>query len=524
MSNKIITDQDLSFWKKKFLMYAKFWLWNPVAFIYMLGIAKILPYQAEILQSVVKNKRTMIRSGHGAGKTFIMSLAACWWLCFHWIKGEGCSVVVTSPSASNLTTVFWAQFSKCMDLVPEYLKNSFTITAEACYENEDSFGWRLDLRTARKDNPDAMQGQHNVLFLIDEWSGVPIEIYRVIEGSMSDEGSRILAIGNALRRSGWGYEGFTKNKKLWKLIHIDCEIYTSDKSFTTKWTDIFGVEHEDENKGRVDPKEVQKWLDISGGNRDGYDYMIRVRGEFPSAGKNQFIPLNKVQPCFKQSYYEEQNKSHTLGLDPATGGDGDEIAMVHRWGKNLMSILTWHDDNTRKIAYKVEEWLRTDGAKFKFKFLAIDSIGDGQGVYDSLLEMKQQGKLPNVEIVYRFKASNEANNKDRFDRKRDEVWEAMKVWYINEKPHFNPQYTSECEALREETVALTSDFNTRGALKIESKKDMRKRGVKSPNIADALSMTFARSDDTYREEKLDRYQQALRDYAKNQPTTDWRAL
>lgn len=507
-STQVITDQELTFWRKKFSIYAKFWLRNPVSFVYNLCIAKLLPYQAEILQSIVDHKRTIIKSGHGAGKTFIMALAACWWLCLHWLKGEGCSVIVTSPSAANLTTVFWAQFSKCVDLLPSYFKMHFTVTNESAYENEDSRGWRIDLRTARKENPDAMQGQHNVLFLVDEWSGVPIEIYHVIEGAMSDEPSRILAIGNPVRRSGWGYDAFTKNKELWNCISIDCSKYTADKEFETTYEDILGEVHSDFNKGRVDPKEIQKWLDISAGNVDGYEYRIRVRGEFPMSGKNQFIDLNHISPCFKQPYYSEQAKVHKLGLDPATSG-GDDIALVHRWGSNIMAIKTWQEADTRQIAYQVRQWLSNEGSKYQFDTLAVDSIGDGKGVYDSLSEMHDKGEITNVTHIRQFKGSFEANNKERYERLRDEVWDKMKKWLINEQPHFPEHLTNKCEELREEMVSVTSDFNSYGKLKIESKKDLRKRGIQSPNIADGLTMTFISSDDNGETIVLDRYQKAI---------------
>lgn len=519
----IITDQEIEVARKKYLMHAKFWQWNPVAFVYSLEIAKLLPYQAEAINSIVENKRTIIRSGHGAGKTFIMAICAIWWLCTHWLKGEGCSVIVTSPSSSNLTTVFWSQFSKCVDLLPDYLKNSFTLTAETAYCNEDIRGWRLDLRTARKENPDSMQGQHNVLFLGDEWSGIPTEIYKVMEGSMSDEGSRILTIGNPLRRSGWGYEANTKNKDLWNCIHIDCSIYTSDKIFETFWTDILGTIHVDSNPGRVDPKEVQKWLDISGGDTDGYDYRIRVRGEFPLSGKNQFIDLGVITPCFDRTLYLEQKKTHTIGLDPATDG-GDDIALVHRWGNNIMSIKTWQERDTRQIAYQVRDWIKNEGGSYTFDFLAIDSIGDGKGVYDSLYEFAQNGTLPNLKHVRQFKSSFEAPDKERFDRLRDYVYDQMKWWLINDKPAFHPSYKEKCEELKEEMVSITSGFNNFGKLKIESKQDMRKRGIKSPNITDALAMTFLSSDDTDEMEIVDRYQRAIRRMQENNIPLDWRAI
>jgi len=513
MSSQIITDGELKDSRKKLQMYMKFWQKNPVAFIYMLQVANILPYQAEIIQSLVDHKRTIVRSGHGLGKTFIMALAAVWWMCTHFIKGEGCSIIVTSPSAANLTTVFMPQLSKCIDLLPDYFKNHFEITAESIYQVEDSRGWRLDLRTARKENPDAMAGQHNVLFLIDEWSGVPIEIYRVVEGAMSDEGSRILAIGNPIRRTGWGYEAFTKNKALWKIFHLDGSYYTHDKEFETIWYDGAGVEHSDMNNGRVDPKEVKKWLDIAGGNVDGYDYRIRVTGDFPLAGKNQFISLKVIEPCFKTDFHKDEDKSHSLGLDPATSG-GDDIALVHRWGANLMSVKTWQQADTRKIAYQVRDWLRSEGAKYKFKFIAIDAIGDGKGVYDSIREMFDRGEIKNLDAVFQYKSSYEATNKERYDRLRDESWDKMRSWFINENPHFSRLYTNLCEELREELVGLTSDFTVHGKLKLESKRDLRKRGIKSPNIGDALAMTFSRHDDIQMTKKKDRYEQALEEYAR----------
>jgi hypothetical protein len=522
MSNQIITDKELQESRKKLQVYLLFWLSNPVAFIYDLKIANILPYQAYILQSIINNKRTLVRSGHGPGKTFIMALAAIWWLCTHWVKGQGCSVIVTSPSAGQLETVFLPQLSKCLDLLPDYFKDHFTITTEAVYEVEDKKGWRLDIRTARKENPDAMQGQHNVLFLIDEWSGVPKEIYDVIEGSQSDRGSRILGIGNPTRRSGWGYDAFHKNKKLWNCVHINCEIYTDDKEFVTEYEDIFGNVKTDTNKGLVDPKEVQKWLDICSGNRDGFEYRIRVTGDFPNAGKQQFIPLKPISQCFKQAFYEEQNKVHTLGLDPATVGT-DEIALVHRWGKNLMAVKTWQEDDTQKIALQVESWLLSEGANFKFEFISIDSIGEGKGVFDKLRQLKDSGKLPNVNHVIQYKSSYEATDKERFDRLRDETWQKMKDWFIKEKPHFHEDHTKDCEKLQEELTSPSFDFTPRGKLKVESKKEMRKRGVSSPNIADAVTMTFIRRDDTAEKVSVDRYQRKLQAWAAKQPDVDWRA-
>jgi len=515
----IVTELELHTLATKFKIYANFWLINPVAFVYQLGVANILPYQVECLESVVKNKRTIVRSGHGAGKTFIMCIIGIWWLCLHWVRGRGCSVIVTSPSSPNLKTVFWPQFSKCLDLLPSYLRDHFVVTVESAYQIEDHLGWRIDLRTARKEQPDSMQGQHNVLFLIDEFSGVPQAIYEVIEGAMSDEGSRIFTIGNPLRAQGWGYDAFYKDKKLWSCLHIDCSLYTSDMKFTTKWTDFYDEEHEDINSGLVDKKENEKWLYRSNGNEDGIFYRIRVRGEFPLQAVNQFISQEHARAPITRPPYEDQENCHMLGLDPATSG-GDDIALVHRWGANLVFIRTWQEVDTRKIAYQVRDWIKKEGSNFVFKVLAIDAIGDGKGVYDSLAEMHRRGEIKNLETVAQYKSSYDAADNEQYDRLRDESWDQMKQWLITKKPSFPQAQLEESSELAEELVGPSFDF-PRGKIKLESKVKMKLRGIRSPNIADALAMTFYMSDQGYAKKKLDRYQH--RYYNENKPIS-WRAI
>jgi len=516
----IITEQELHSLAKKFKLYAKFWLVNPLAFVYQLGIANVLPYQAECLKSVVENKRTIVRSGHGAGKTFIMCIIAIWWLCLHWVKGRGCSVIVTSPSSPNLKTVFWPQFSNCLNLLPRYLRDHFVITVESAYQIEDNLGWRIDLRTARKENPESMAGQHNVLYLIDEFSGVPQDIYEVIEGAMSDEGSRIFAIGNPLRAQGWGYDAFYRDKKLWNTLHIDCSLYESHKQFTTIWTDFDDVEHEDVNYGRVVKEENEKWLYRSAGNVDGIYYRIRVRGEFPLQATNQFISQAHARTPVTTPAHKDQEVCHMLGLDPATTGD-DDIALVHRWGANVITIKTWQEEDTRKIAYQTKDWIKKEGSEYQFKTLSIDAIGDGKGVYDSLMEMHQRGEIKNLETVTRYKASYEAADNEQYDRLRDESWDMMKTWLINKNPSFPQMQPEESNILAEELIGPCFDFNNLGRMKVESKKDMKKRGIRSPNIADALSMTFYISDQGYVKKKLDRYQHGY--YNESKPI-NWRAI
>lgn len=519
----IITDQDLERERKKYMVYAKFWLINPVSWVYMLAIANLLPYQAECMQSVVNNKRTIVRSGHGAGKTFIMAVTACWWLCHHWLRGEGCSVVVTSPSSGNLTTVFWPQFAKCMDLMPKYLQMHFQINADSAFCTEDHHGWRIDLRTARKENPDAMQGQHNVLFLIDEWSGVHKSIYDVIEGAMSDPGSRIFSIGNPIRTQGWGYDAFFKNSKLWHTIHIDTELFTIDKEFETVWVDALGEEHIDVNRGRVDPKENQKWLDISGGNRDALEYRIRVRGEFPLNSANQYIGQALAKKALNRAFYldEKIEKCHVLGLDPASSG-GDDIALVHRHGPNVLDVLTWVEEDTQVLAMQVKDYLRTTGAKYKFKYIAVDAVGEGLGVYDTLRAMHRRKELPNVEYISMYKSSYESPIKEEYDRMRDYAFAMLKKWLVTDDPAFPNHLPKQSQLLVEELSAPGYDFNSRGALKIESKKEMRKRGIKSPNIADALSMTFSQTDAGIAKSlQVDRYNTK---YYNNEAPLSWQAV
>jgi hypothetical protein len=108
----------------------------------------------------------------------------------------------------------------------------------------------------------------------------------------------------------------------------------------------------------------------------------------------------------------------------------------------------------------------------------VDSIGLGAGVADRLREMGYNVRDINV-------AESAAMNPKAY-KLRDELWITVRDW-LNQRACKLPQ----SDELRQELVAPRYTFQSNGKLKVESKGEMKKRGMRSPDFADALCLTFA---------------------------------
>jgi len=446
LTKNIIKD-DIYMLRKYGARALTWWRDNPVSFLYECMGESCLPYQADILNSVRDNKRTIVKSGHGVGKSHIMARAAWWWMITHKTWGEECVVVCTAPTASQVEKIFWARLSAGMQSLPDYLNNVFTMTTETLYCTEDPHSWHLVAKTAKRENSDALAGFHNCLYLIDEWSGVPNEIAETIQGAMSDRGSKILAIGNPLRRKGWGYNAFTKSRKLWKTFTINCEDWTDERKFPTFWWDMVQNMHVDWNYGRCDPKEFNTWIAQYG--IESNEYNIRVLGEFPDSDKNQLIKTSWIERCFSRPTHEEEKDKflQVVAVDIARQGS-DDSALVHRNGANIIEAKTWHSNDLTESAGEVMHYVEHD-CKQQIDYLIIDCIGIGQGVYDFVRLHKPQ----NVRTLYPYMSSGKSPS-EKLDKLRDYSWWRMREWFRDSEPSFLLIEEDHRERLRSEIASI----------------------------------------------------------------------
>ncbi len=219
------------------------------------------------------------------------------------------------------------------------------------------------------------------------------------------------------------------------------------------------------------------------------EYPCNWREAFVMADRDTFIPNAAVQWALKT---EMQPSSAPLivGVDPARYGT-DRTAIVVRQGRKVRAVRTYKDKSTMEVAGIVVRFIEAHKPAAVF----IDVIGIGAGVYDRLEELGWAGEDSDEErrIVFPVNVAEKAVDDERYYNKRAEVWGDLKAW-IEAKP-VDLCTMSEGRDISDEWVAdLTSPgytYDSAGRLKLESKEAMRKRGQKSPDLGDALALTFA---------------------------------
>ena len=227
---------------------------------------------------------------------------------------------------------------------------------------------------------------------------------------------------------------------------------------------------------------VQFFIDKYG--EDSNVYAIRVAGNPPRDNANTLISLYDAKECMKNNHEPAEDEPLYLSVDVARYGEDVSIIMPRRG----LKIFPWetHDNlNTISLGGHVNQnyqELDADG-------LAIDEIGVGAGVTDWL---QKHGHLKCFGINVAAKSSNIA----KYDRLRDELWVAVKDRCAAHS--YDIPDTAEGEELCNELASPMYDFNVHGGYKIESKKEMKARGVKSPNMADALGLSEYFSNIAYR--------------------------
>ena len=180
---------------------------HPVEFVKDIIGAKPDAMQAEILRSVAVNQMTSVRSGHGVGKSTVEAWVIIWFMNTRPFPKIPC----TAPTQHQLFDILWAEVSKWIRNNP-LLQKELIWTKEKVYMKGYSEEWFAVARTASK--PDALQGFHadDVLYIIDEASGVDDKIFEPVLGSLSTSGAKLLMCGNPTQLSGFFYDSHNKNR------------------------------------------------------------------------------------------------------------------------------------------------------------------------------------------------------------------------------------------------------------------------------------------------------------------------
>lgn len=449
-------------WERAWLKSAN----NPLLFVTDVLGATPEPWQAEALRLIGQFDRVSIRAGHGVGKTAVLA-----WVCYWFMLTRmPFKIPVTANSQDQLRDVVWAELRKWHGRLPEPLKAEIELSAERVHLKGAPECFAV-ARTSSKDNPESLQGFHedNLLFLIEEASGIEDIVFEVAQGALSTPGAKVLMFGNPTRPSGYFHATHTTLRERWKTMRVSSE-------------DVPRA------RGHIDDI-------IATYGRESNAYRVRVLGEFPETGDDTVIPLHHCENAVKRDVKPTHFRP-TWGLDVARFGD-DRTALCKRVGNTVTEPLKWwHQKDTMQVAgLIVDEWKGTHEQDRPSEIL-VDVIGLGAGVVDRLRELEMPVRGVNV--------GESAAVSDRFMRRRDELWFAARDWLS----------AGDCklpddDALIAELTGPKYQITSSGKVKVEGKDEMKKRGLRSPDLADAFILTFAGGLDRVPEEQVDRYRKKL---------------
>ncbi len=442
------------------------WKDDPVLFVQETIGVELDIWQKIFLRAIQRHDRVSCRSGHGVGKSACIAWTIIWFLFTRYPA----KIIVTAPKADQLQDVIWSEVAIWRRKLPELLRENLIIQVDAIYVaglQKENFAVG---RTARKETPEGLQGQHskNQLSICEEASGISEGAFDVIEGTMTTEGSKLALIGNPTRLKGYFFNSFHKDKKRFYRMHVSSE------------------------KAKMVSKEWLAYMQLKYAVNSN-TYRVRVLGEFPTEDENAVIPLWLAEEARFRDVPISKLYKPIWGLDVARYGD-DRSALAKRQGDmQLEKIKCWRAMSITQVADLVIEeydFIKTTKPNLLPELINIDVIGLGAGVFDIL---NDRG-LPVVGV----NVSEAASNKPHFFRKRDELWFAVRTW-------LETQRVSLCmddEELVDELTMPHYEVLERGMKKVESKKEIKARGETSPDLADAFMLTFASGHDKLYNEVL----------------------
>jgi len=407
-------------------------------------------WQDEFLAAVSNGERKIsIRSGHGVGK----STAASWAMLHFVLTRYPSKVVVTAPTSSQLYDALFAELKRWHKELPDAwreLLDPKTDRIELKASPTEAF---ISARTSRAEQPEALQGVHSdhVMLVADEASGIPESVFEAAAGSMSGHNAVTILLGNPTKSSGFFFDTHNRLKDEWWTRRVSC--YDSKRVSDAYIKDMASRYGEESNAFRV-----------------------RVLGEFPRTDDDTLIGVELVDSAFHRDV-ETTDTQTVWGLDVARFGT-DATALAKRKGNAVTEIRKWRGLDLMQTTGAVVAEYEAMKPEDRPVEILVDSIGLGAGVVDRLRELNLPARGINV-------AESPAMG-TIYVNLRAELWGKMKAW-LEKRDCKIPKD----ESLLAELVSPRYSFNSNGKMKLESKDEMRKRGIGSPDMADALALTFA---------------------------------
>ncbi|MCK5133541.1 MAG: terminase [Candidatus Sabulitectum sp.] len=396
--------------------------------------------------------RSAVASGHGVGKSAFVA-----WVSYFFMSTRADTRgVVTANTQFQLEDKTWPELAKWHGLAInrhwfEWTATSFYFKA---YPEDKRKNYMLTAATVSETRPEAFQGLHNVdktvLVIFDEASAIHSKIWEVADGALTDGEGFFLAFGNPTRPDGDFADCFDKHKALYHTVHVDSrEVSHTNKKALQGIINKYGID-DDRTK-------------------------VRVYGQFPSQSFDGFISLNVVNDAVERDYVYDGQAGLIMAVDVARYGD-DLSIIGFRQGRDARSrpMRKYSKLGNVEMADRVAE----AAGRERPDAIVIESTGPGAGVIDIL-------RFRGFRITEIHPGAN-AIDHEHYANRRAEIWGLGRDWIVEQG------CLPDDENMRAQLVAIryTLDRQEQRYL-MEAKKDMKKRGLSSPDEADMLMLTFA---------------------------------
>jgi len=393
-------------------------------------------------------------SGHGIGKSALVA-----WL-IRWIMDTRpfAKGVVTANTVPQLRTKTWAELAKWHNIA--ITRHWFTLTSGQqlqYYHRDYREQWRCDGQTAKEENSESFAGLHAAnstpFYIFDEASGIPDKIFEVREGGLTDGEPMTFDFGNPTRNTGRFYQNMHGRFKT---------------RYHRRWIDSRDVEQTNKDL-------FKNWANDYGEDSDFFK--VRVRGVFPDAGSLQLIPISSYEDNVGLEVRAMPFDPLIFGVDVARFGDDRSVIWMRRGrdadSENDYKHQIYQKIDTMALAARVAEFAKIKRPDAIF----VDGGGVGGGVVDRL---NQLGVLNVIEVNFGAKATQPGMANMR-----------AQMWWNMKNALAAGVRLPDMEDLRTDLTGVEYGYTMRNELKLESKEDMKDRGMMSPDVGDALALTYA---------------------------------
>ena len=431
---------------------------NPVEFARDILQVGLWSKQEEVLNALVENRRVAVKAGNGLGKGYCAAVAALWFIYCH----DPAIVLTTAPTFRQVRHILWRQIRSLYRRAADVLGGRMLDTRWELADDRYAIGLSAD-------TADQFQGFHspNMFIVVDEAEGVSDEIYVAIEAVMTSATPRLLLIGNPTGMDGAFRRAFYEERSIYYTVTISA---LDSPNVMAGEVVIPGLATADWVKERR----------LAWGEEDPV-FRSRILGEFSENSDDTLIRLSDIEAAARRhllgpvgSHMPDHpgREEVVMAVDVARFGS-DRSVILSRRGNYVEDIFTFRKLDTMQFAARVAGAIKEYGAARVY----IDEIGVGAGVVDRL---KEEGfPVQGINVALRAKQAGQFTN-----------LRAEGYWRLRELFASGAIAIPNDSELIGELSALRYHYDKLQRLSLESKDNMRKRGLASPDKADALMLAF----------------------------------